>query len=319
MGLQQHMVACHEHFLYTFVPAGAKHGSMVLVRVKESIYTDDNRLIPSDSERVVDPETGLQYRSIWYYCRKTNPLRVIPLNASPVDVPLGEMMPLNEMGHLLASSIQQSDYIRPSVSGRGRSGGLVRKRGGASGGRQGASRTGSGGLSAGVRGLMLNQDRVYFHAKTSMRMTDCAHFHAKTSMRMTTKEAAEAQDSDDDTDTEELQKKIKRDLHDNSNLNVAERKFMRLWNQFQRKGAAFADFITPARCLQFVEVNLEALSSEPEMRRCLVMHLLMLWDFALMDGAYMNRCLALVDGQASSGGALEPPSKPASGGVAMTS
>jgi hypothetical protein len=60
--------------------------------------------------------------------------------------------------------------------------------------------------------------------------------------------------------------------------------------------ASLPSALFPCRCIQFVEHNLDALRSEPHMRQCLAMHLLMLWDFALMDGASMDRCLQLYDG-----------------------
>ena len=48
-----------------------------------------------------------------------------------------------------------------------------------------------------------------------------------------------------------------------------------------------------------MEQYADRLLAEPHMRQCLAMHLLLLWDFALLDGGAVDRCMQVFDSAAA--------------------
>ena len=73
-----------------------------------------------------------------------------------------------------------------------------------------------------------------------------------------------------------------------------EKELMLLWNSFVQRNRIYADSFVRYACKQFTQVNCEWLAKTPERRRCFLLHLLNLSDFALVDGETISGCLRMV-------------------------
>mmetsp|Transcript_7320 Transcript_7320/g.18160 ORF Transcript_7320/g.18160 Transcript_7320/m.18160 type:complete len:203 (-) Transcript_7320:132-740(-) len=126
------------------------------------------------------------------------------------------------------------------------------------------------------------------------------YFHARTAVPMRAGDLLEGEDSDNEDDNDEWENTVKRDMYTSKHLTKEERIVMVSWKRYERRhgNAYFADYIMPDRCEAFVrECAPELRESGTGARHALVVHLLMLWEFALIDGGCMDRCLRIYDGE----------------------
>ncbi|GAX84871.1 hypothetical protein CEUSTIGMA_g12292.t1 [Chlamydomonas eustigma] len=125
------------------------------------------------------------------------------------------------------------------------------------------------------------------------------YYHSRTAVPMTPEEVLNGQDTDDETDMEGVKRELKSGLAASSNkLTVSERELITYWNCFTRKTPAFADYIIPTRCCQFVKEHKEMLKARgQDGRRSLVTFLLMLWEYSLIDAKTMDRCFSIYDAE----------------------
>ena len=85
-----------------------------------------------------------------------------------------------------------------------------------------------------------------------------------------------------------------------NDISEEEKELMLLWNSFVERNRIYADSYVRYACKQFTQVNREWLAKTPERRRCFLLHLLNLSDFALVDGETISCCLRLVRAVAAS-------------------
>ncbi|KAF5831426.1 hypothetical protein DUNSADRAFT_13134 [Dunaliella salina] len=159
---------------------------------------------------------------------------------------------------------------------------------------------GDGSVSKALYGPRFRSPRFYFHTHSTMPMT-CEDLET-------------ALDSDDESDEEQWEVRAQRDMVSAKAMTEAERQFMICWNRFGNRRKLFSDYILPQRCEEFVReywAELHGLQSNSNSgtvshgesapagapgRYALLMHLLCLFEHALVNGATVERCLRIYDG-----------------------
>jgi len=140
-------------------------------------------------------------------------------------------------------------------------------------------------------------------AESKRRKTDGQrqYYHSRTSQPITKEELALGVDSDDEVDCEKFAVEDKRALEEFVDVASEEKYFMHLWNCFVFQHPIYSDGYTGVGCKVFAEHH-KAVLATPSMRRCLVLHLVNLFDWNVVKGEHMENAIRIVDSFAQSKG-----------------
>ncbi|KAL6759194.1 hypothetical protein V8C86DRAFT_2580943, partial [Haematococcus lacustris] len=133
-------------------------------------------------------------------------------------------------------------------------------------------------------------------------VTNRTFFHARTGAAMTADELLPGHvDSDDGEDTFTCEIAMRRDLQELSGpVTPFQRELMLSWNSFQRSRPCYADGHVPLFCREWLRVSAAGLRAGAAgqltaMRAALLEHLLVLYDFGLLDSGALEACLQTFD------------------------
>jgi len=118
------------------------------------------------------------------------------------------------------------------------------------------------------------------------------YYHSKTSQPM--EHPLIQEDSDDDVDEEWILEQGEKLLDEFEDVSIEEKQFMKMWNRFIFYNKIFADYQVASRCVDFANAHgLELL--QKNLRENFMLHLINMWDFALITSDTIAKCMVIVD------------------------
>jgi hypothetical protein len=118
------------------------------------------------------------------------------------------------------------------------------------------------------------------------------YYHSKTCQPMEYPMLQE--DSDDDVDEEWILEQSEKLLDEFEDVSLEEKHFMKIWNRYIFYNKIFADYQVAERCINFATKHgLELL--QKKLRENFLLHLLNMWDFALIQSDTIEKCMIIVD------------------------
>ena len=101
-------------------------------------------------------------------------------------------------------------------------------------------------------------------------------------------------DSDDDVDEEWILEQGEKLLDEFEDVSKEEKMFMKMWNRFIFYNKIRADFEVHQRCIDFAKAKGEEIVKK-NLRENFLLHLINMWDFALVRSNTMVECMLIVD------------------------
>eukprot|EP01138_Halocafeteria_seosinensis_P007363 gb/GECG01007527.1/.p1 GENE.gb/GECG01007527.1/~~gb/GECG01007527.1/.p1 ORF type:complete len:1206 (+),score=172.29 gb/GECG01007527.1/:1-3618(+) len=118
------------------------------------------------------------------------------------------------------------------------------------------------------------------------------YFHSQTGQPIQPHE--EDIDSDDDVKDAWVLERSSAVIDSFEDASSAEKKFMKLWNSHVFELGVYADRVVPRVCLLFARRFTSEISRQ-NLRFQFLLHMLTLWDFAILDTRTLHYCLRIVD------------------------
>lgn len=120
-------------------------------------------------------------------------------------------------------------------------------------------------------------------------------FHSQTAQAMPLEDLLSDHDSEDDDDQYLADLEDKRLLEEFLDVSQEEKSLMHLWNSFVRKQRVIADGHMPWACTTFARMYADKLGQSTALRRSFHCFLMKCWNFNLIEGSVVDKCLQLVD------------------------
>lgn len=120
------------------------------------------------------------------------------------------------------------------------------------------------------------------------------YFHSRACIPMTREEVEGGYDSDDEPDTEAWQRRMREQLKDLPDLQETEKEFALNWNSMTDKKPIYGDLFLPGRVKEFAQEHAKVIAARAQLRECFVNFLMILWDYCLLSSEEVDFCCTLL-------------------------
>ena len=137
-----------------------------------------------------------------------------------------------------------------------------------------------------------NEDEDFKAYRETAHLHFRRYYHSKTCQPM--EYPILQSDSDDDVDEEWILEQGEKLLDEFEDVSKEEKMFMKMWNRFIFYNKSLADFEVHQRCIDFAKAKGEDILKKG-LRENFLLHLINMWDFALIRSNTMVECMLIVD------------------------
>ena len=137
-----------------------------------------------------------------------------------------------------------------------------------------------------------NEDEDFKAYRETAHLHFRRYYHSKTCQPM--EYPILQSDSDDDVDEEWILEQGEKLLDEFEDVSKEEKMFMKMWNRFIFYNKILADFEVHQRCIDFAKAK-GADILKKGIRENFLLHLINMWDFALIRSNTMVECMLIVD------------------------
>jgi hypothetical protein len=162
---------------------------------------------------------------------------------------------------------------------------------------------GGSGTDAGTNGsdkapVECSDHREFQEYKDTAHLYFRRYYHSKTSQPMSN--PIMQPDSDDEVDEDWILEQNERLLDEFEDVSIEEKQIMKMWNQYIFYNKVYADRLLPQTCLDFTKRHAQMIN-EAGLRGNFLLHLLTLWDYALITSDTIAECMINLDKQKAGG------------------